>query len=66
MKAPEDNLIALTLEVWQPRNGHRLSHEDAREIVENVRGFFGLLLEWECSEQQKAGGEDDSYYVKSA
>lgn len=53
MKKSEDNLIDRTLEVWQPRNAHRLSDEDARAILENVKGFFTLLLEWETNEQQK-------------
>ena len=67
MKKTEDNLIDRTLEVWQPRKAQRLSDEDARAILENVKGFFTLLLEWETNEQQKkAGGQDDSYFAKSA
>jgi hypothetical protein len=66
MKKSEDNLIDRTLEVWQPRNGQRLSDEDARAILENVTGFFTLLSEWETNEQQKKSGQDDSYFVKSA
>ena len=66
MKKTEDNLIHRTLEVWQPRNGQRLSDEDARAILENVKGFFTLLLEWETNEQQKKGGQDESYRAKSA
>ena len=67
MKKSNDNLIHRTLEVWQPRNAHRLSDEDARAILENVKGFFTLLLEWETNEQQKKrGGQDDSYFAKSA
>ena len=67
MKKSDDNLIDRTLEVWQPRNAQRLSDEDARAILENVKGFFTLLLEWETNEQQKkGGGQDDSYLAKSA
>ena len=67
MKKTEDNLIDRTIEVWQPRNANRLSDEDARAILENVTGFFTLLLEWETSEQQeKGGGQDESYRAKSA
>ena len=67
MKKSKDNLIDRTLEVWQPRNAQRLSDEDARAILENVKGFFTLLLEWETNEQQKkGGGQDDSYFAKSA
>jgi hypothetical protein len=67
MKKTEDNLIDRTIEVWQPRNANRLSDEDARAILENVTGFFTLLLEWETNEQQKkSGGQDESHYAKSA
>ena len=67
MKKTEDNLIDRTIEVWQPRNANRLSDEDARAILENVKGFFTLLLEWETNEQQKkSGGQDESHYAKSA
>jgi hypothetical protein len=67
MKKSEDNLIDRTLEVWQSRNAHRLSDDDARAMLENVKGFFTLLLEWETNEQQKkGGGQDDSYFAKSA
>jgi hypothetical protein len=67
MKKSEDNLIARTLDVWQPRNAHPLSDEDARAILENVKGFFTLLSEWETNEQEKKGGsQDDPYYAKSA
>jgi hypothetical protein len=67
MKKSDDNLIDRTLEVWQPRNAQRLSDEDARAILENVKGFFTLLLEWETNEQQKqGGGQHESHYAKSA
>jgi hypothetical protein len=67
MKKSDDNPIDRTLEVWQPRNANRLSDEDARAILENVKGFFTLLLEWETNEQQKkSGSQDDSYFAKSA
>jgi hypothetical protein len=41
-----DNLIDRTREVWKPRLGRDLSREDARQIVENVTGFFAILIEW--------------------
>lgn len=66
MKKSDDNLIERTLEVWQPRNAERLSDEDARAILENVKGFFTLLSEWETNEQKNGGGQDESHYAKSA
>jgi len=38
----KDNLIRRTREVWQPRLGRSLSREDARQIVENMTGFFSV------------------------
>jgi hypothetical protein len=42
----KDEPIGRTREVWQPRLGRDLSREDARQIVENVTGFFSILHEW--------------------
>ena len=36
--------------VWQPRTGRNLTDEDARQINENVTGFFALLAEWSRAE----------------
>ena len=49
-RAANDNLIDRTRQVWQPRIGRDLSHEDARQISENVTGFFALLAEWSRAE----------------
>jgi hypothetical protein len=60
-------LIARTKETWQPRAACSLSDEDAREIAENVTGFFRLLLEWEAREKERTAREaDHSYYAISA
>ncbi len=48
--AANDNLIDRTLEVWKPRLGPDLSREDARQIAENVTGFFAVLAEWSRAE----------------
>jgi hypothetical protein len=41
-----DNLIDRTRKVWKPRLGRDLSREDARQIAENITGFFSILYEW--------------------
>ena len=41
-----DNLIDRTRVLWKPRFGRDLSREDARQIVENITGFFAILTEW--------------------
>jgi hypothetical protein len=45
-----DNLIDRTREVWRPRVGRDLTREQARQIVENITGFFGILTEWSLAE----------------
>src|SRR5262249_7769778 len=39
----KDDLIRYTRQVWQPRLGRDLSREDARQIAENLTGFFADL-----------------------
>ena len=41
-----NNLIEQTRKVWQPRLQRNLTDEDARQIAENVTGFFAILAEW--------------------
>ena len=38
--------IAYSRQVWQPRVGRDLTDEDARQISEDVTGFFAILAEW--------------------
>ena len=47
-----DKLRERTLDVWQSKMRRKLSAEDAREIVENVVGFFSVLDDW-----QRAAGD---------
>lgn len=56
--AANDKLIDRTRQVWQPRFGRDVSHEDARQITHNVIGFFGILAEW--SRAEKVVSADDA------
>ena len=40
-----------TLAVWQPRTSRPLTEEDARQITENVTGFFRVLQKWSRAEK---------------
>ena len=44
--AANDNLIDRTIALWRPRLGRELTREDARQVVENVTGFFSTLHKW--------------------
>ena len=49
--------IAHTRQVWQPRLGRDLTDEDARQIMHNVTGFFGVLAEWSRAERLAAAND---------
>ena len=36
-----------TVDFWQTRTSRNLTEEDAREMAENMSGFFRLLAEWD-------------------
>ncbi len=50
MRMTKQELTDHTLAVWQSRTPRRLSKEDAREITENLTGFFAILAEWSRQE----------------
>lgn len=57
-QAANDNLIASTLSLWRSRTGHEPTREDARQIVENVAGFFDILAEWSRAERQAPANDN--------
>jgi hypothetical protein len=50
LSATSDKLINHTHQFWRSRLGRELSREDARQIAENVTGFFSVLYEWSRDE----------------
>ena len=52
--AANDNLIERTRQLWTPHLGRDLNHEDARQVAENVTGFFTILAEWLRAEKSAA------------
>ena len=47
MSQRSDEFIEETIRFWQLRLKRELTQEDARQIVENMSGFFSLLSEWD-------------------
>lgn len=49
-RAPMQNIkpeiVDQTLALWQRRSGQTLVEEDARQMLGNICGFFGVLSEW--------------------
>ena len=58
MSAHLDKFLDETIDFWRRRMSREPSREDARQIVENVTGFFKILSEWEAANQP--GGSDAS------
>jgi hypothetical protein len=58
MQRVQKQLIDQTLEFWQARSPKTLTREDAREMIENVAGFFQLLQEWQLADQLSATDKD--------
>ena len=56
MQITRQELTEHTIAIWQPRIRRHLSAEDAREITENINGFFTILAEW--SSQEVSDGSD--------
>ena len=50
MRMTKQELTEHTITVWQLRTPRRLSKEDAREITENLTGFFAILADWSRKE----------------
>ena len=48
--ATNNNLIDRARQIWQPRVGRNLTHKDARQISENITGFFSIIAEWSRAE----------------
>jgi ATP/maltotriose-dependent transcriptional regulator MalT len=42
-------LLEETIQFWHQRSSRPLTHEDARQMVENVSGFFTTLQRWSAA-----------------
>ncbi len=60
LSAANDNLVDGTIALWKPRLRRDLSREDARQIVENVTGFFNVLAEWSRAEMPAPANDSDA------
>jgi hypothetical protein len=57
--AANDNLVDRTIALWRHRSGREPSREDARQITENVTGFFSVLHAWSRGETRAAANENE-------
>ena len=54
MQHKRKQFLDATRQFWQSRTHTPLTHEDARQIAENISGFFRILSEWEAAERSAA------------
>lgn len=52
--------IVRTQQVWESRLRRGITDEDARQILHNVTGFFGVLAEWSQAEKLAALNDDNA------
>jgi len=57
--APRADFLDETIAIWQPRAKRTLTREDAREIIENVTGFFAVLREWDRAERKARASQSE-------
>jgi hypothetical protein len=62
VKAANDNLndelIARTREVWQPRLGRDVIRDEAKQIAASLTGFFAVLAEWSRADMPAPGNDN--------
>jgi len=59
LDAANDNLIEQTRRLWRSRLGRDVSCEDARQIADNVTGFFAVLAEWSHTERRATNDNEE-------
>jgi|SRR4030042_5142692 len=47
IKNKNQDILDQTTHLWRHRTGGAISREDAKEMVNNIAGFFRVLLEWD-------------------
>ncbi|MEE4450502.1 hypothetical protein [Novosphingobium resinovorum] len=53
-----DALVEKARRVFQKRTSRKLTNEDARQMLENLTGFFRVLHEWD---RAQAKGDADTF-----
>jgi hypothetical protein len=57
--AANDNFVDRTIALWRHRLGREVSREEARQITENVTGFFSVLDDWSRAETRAAANDNE-------
>ena len=59
MEESKRQLLEQTKQFWQARTRKPLSDEDAREMIENITGFFKILIEWDEKEKDQTNSSGE-------
>ena len=54
MATIDPTFLDKTVAFWQPRTARKLTREDARQMIENISGFFRVLAEWDAKAGARA------------
>ncbi|MCO5059311.1 MAG: hypothetical protein M9905_15820 [Rhizobiaceae bacterium] len=52
-RAIDSELLDQTARLFEARMGRSLSQEDARQIIDNLGGFFSILAEWDRIDRRR-------------
>jgi hypothetical protein len=52
-RAVDEALLEQTARLFEARFGQPLSTEDARQIIDNLGGFFSILAEWDRIDRRR-------------
>lgn len=54
-----DTDLQKIIEIWQPASERLLSQEDARQIADNLSGFFKVLAGWDALDSLAGASQED-------
>jgi len=49
----DNDFIQETIDFWEKKTGKKFTREDARQMIENVSGYFNTLHRWDIREKEK-------------
>lgn len=49
----DKDFIQETIDFWEKKTGKKFTREDARQMIENVSGYFNTLHRWDVREKEK-------------
>ena len=56
----QPNLVRHAVAFWEQRLGRTVTAEEAREMIENVVGYFTLLAKWDSAEKDAMSSDDSN------